>query len=248
MRFIFRSVLIVAAVLAAPAAQAQWTGKAELGILFTDGNSESKSANGKVDLTRESSNWKNNFYAAALYGENGEFANAERYELRYQLDRKITERFSWFVAARGEADKFSGFAYQATLSTGAAYKFIDSQDTKLDGSLGVGYRRLQPQVLIQTPAGEVQDRKKGEDDTEPVITVGSNFEHSFTESTKITNKFMAEAGSDNTSIADDLALQVSMSDKLALAVGLGVRYNTDPPPLAEDTDTQLTVNLVYNIK
>jgi putative salt-induced outer membrane protein YdiY len=39
-----------------------------------------------------------------------------------------------------------------------------------------------------------------------------------------------------------------MSEVLALAVGLGVRYNSDPPPLAESTDTQLTVNLVYNIK
>ena len=83
---------------------------------------------------------------------------------------------------------------------------------------------------------------------EPVITLGSNFEHAFTESTKLTNKFLAEAGSDNTAVQDDIALQVSMSDKLALAVGLGVRYNSDPPPLAEDTDTQLTVNLVYNIK
>ena len=31
-------------------------------------------------------------------------------------------------------------------------------------------------------------------------------------------------------------------------IGIGVRYNTDPPPLAEDTDTLFTVNLVYNIK
>jgi len=27
-----------------------------------------------------------------------------------------------------------------------------------------------------------------------------------------------------------------------------VRYNSDPPPLAESTDTLFTVNLVYNIK
>ncbi|HET7812530.1 MAG TPA: DUF481 domain-containing protein [Steroidobacteraceae bacterium] len=243
----FRSFLILAAVLAAPAAQAQWTGKAELGLLFTDGNSESKSANGKLDLTHEGQTWKQNIFASALYGE-AEFATAERYELRYQVDRKLTDRLSWFVAARGEEDKFSGFAYQATLSTGVTYQFIDSTVTKWDGSVGVGYRRLQPQILIETPAGEVLDRIKGEEDSEPVATLGSNFEHSFTESTKITNKFLAESGSDNTSIADDLALQVSMSEKLALAVGLGVRYNTDPPPLAETTDTQLTVNLVYNIK
>ena len=55
-------------------------------------------------------------------------------------------------------------------------------------------------------------------------------------------------GSSNTSVADDIALQVNMSEVLALAVGLGVRYNSDPPPLAESTDTLFTVNLVYNIK
>src|SRR5262249_34677628 len=111
-----------------------------------------------------------------------------------------------------------------------------------------GYRRLQPQVLIKSPAGEVLDRIKGDSDAEPVATLGSNFEHAFNESTKITNKFLAEAGSDNTALQDDLPLQVSMSQTLALSVGLGVRYNTDPPPGSEDTDTQLTVNLVYNIK
>ena len=244
----FRAIPTIAALLIAGVAQAQWTGKAELGVLLTDGNTESKSANTKVDLTHEGEKWRNNVYAAALYGENADFATAERYEARYQVDRKITDRFSWFVGVRGEQDRFSGFAYQATLSTGATYKFVDSPATKFDASLGAGYRRLQPQVLIQTPAGEVLDRIKGEDESEPVLTLGSNFEHAFTDTTKITNKFLAESGSDNTSVQNDLALQVSMSDLLALAVGLGVRYNSDPPPLAESTDTQLTINLVYNIK
>ena len=67
---------------------------------------------------------------------------------------------------------------------------------------------------------------------DPVATLGSNFEHNFTENTMITNKFLAELGSDNTSVANDIALQVSMSEALALAVGIGVRYNSDPPPLA----------------
>jgi len=247
---ISRKILAVAALLAvvAPAAQAQWTGKAELGVLLSDGNTEAKSANTKLDLTHQGVKWKNNFYAAALYGENAEFANAERYEARYQADVKMTDKLSWFFGLRGEEDRFSGFAYQATASTGISYQFIDNPTTKFDTSVGAGYRRLQPQILIQTDAGEVLDRIKGEEDSEPVATLGSNFEHSFTENTKITNKFLAEAGSDNTSVTDDIALAVNMTDTLALAVGLGVRYNSDPPPLAESTDTLLTVNLVYNIK
>ena len=248
MQHFSRHAFFVVAILAASAAQAQWSGKAELGLLYSAGNSEAKSANGKFDVTHEGTKWRNNLYAAALYGENAEFVNAERYEARYQADYKINDRLSWFVGLRGEEDRFSGFAHQATVSTGATYKFVDSATTKFDTSLGAGYRQLQPQVLIKTDAGEVLARIKGEEEADPVATLGSNYEHSFNTSTKITNKFLSELGSENSSVADDLALQVNMNEVLALAVGIGVRYNTDPPPLAEDTDTLFTVNLVYNIK
>jgi putative salt-induced outer membrane protein len=244
-RKLFAVVLLAAL---APAAQAQWSGKAELGVLLSDGNTESKSANTKVDLAHQGARWKNNLHVAALYGENAEFANAERYEARYQADVRMTDKLSWFFGLRGEQDRFSGFAYQATASTGVTYKFIENADTKFDASIGAGYRRLQPQVLIQLDSGEVIDRIKGEEDSEPVATLGSNYEHAFTESTKITNKFLAESGADNTAVQDDLSLAVSINETLALAVGIGVRYNSDPPPLAESTDTLFTVNLVYNIK
>lgn len=233
--------------LSAPA-QAQWTGQAELGFLQSAGNTEATSANTKLDLTYETRRWKNNFALAALYSENAEFSTAERYEARHQVDYKITDRLSWFGALRGEQDRFSGFAYQATISTGVSYLFIDTADTKLDFSLGAGYKRSKLETLVKSEAGEVLDRIEGELETDAVGTLGSNFEHSFTETTKVTNKLLAEFGGDNTAVANDLALQVSMSQSLALAVGFGIRYNSDPPPLSESTDTLTTINLVYNIK
>lgn len=243
-----KSALFVLVIAAAPAAHAQWTGKAELGFLASSGNTEATSANAKFDLTHEGAKWRNAVSAAALYGKNAEFATAERYEAAYQADLKITDRMSWFGGIRGEQDRFSGFAYQATVSTGASYKFIDSPTTKLAASLGAGYRRTKAETLVKSDAGEVIDRIDGPTDSEPVATLSSTYEHAFTDTTKITNKFLAESGSNNTALQDDLALQVSMTDKLALAVGYGVRYNSDPPPLAETTDTLITVNLVYNIK
>ncbi|HLA70533.1 MAG TPA: DUF481 domain-containing protein [Steroidobacteraceae bacterium] len=243
-----RYALIVLAFIAAPAAQAQWTGKAELGFLSSSGNTEATSANTKFDLSHEGAKWLNKFYAGALYGENAEFATAERYEASYQADWKITAHASWFGGIRGEQDRFSGFAYQTTLSTGASHRFIDSPTTQLSASLGAGVRRSKSETLVKTDAGEVIDRIEGEVADEPVATFSSSYEHSFTDSTKITNKLLAESGSDNTAVQNDLALQVSMTDSLALAVGYGVRYNSDPPPLAEGTDTLVTVNLVYNIK
>jgi putative salt-induced outer membrane protein len=240
--------LIVLALVAAPAAQAQWTGKAELGILSASGNTEAKSANTKFDLTHEGAEWKNHFFFGALYGENAEFSTAERYEASYQADYKITDRLSWFGSLRGEEDRFSGFAYQATVSTGASYKFIDSATTKLSASLGAGYRRSKSETLTKSPAGEVIERKDGDIENEPVATFSATYEHAFTDTTKLTDKVLAESGSDNTAVQNDIALQVSMTDALALAVGYGVRYNSDPPPLAKSTDSLITVNLVYNIK
>jgi putative salt-induced outer membrane protein len=246
--FNLRSLLLAAAVLAAPAAQAQWTGKAELGLMLANGNTEAKSANTKLDLTHQGAIWKNNFYAAALYGENADFATAERYEARWQADRKITDKLSWFFALRGEKDMFGAFNYQATASTGVTYQWIDNPKTKFDTSVGAGYRELQPQVLIKAASGQVLFRQLSPKENGAVGTLGSNFEHAFTDTTKITNKLLGEFGSANSTLQDDLALAVSMTDKLALSVGIGVRYNSDPPPLAESTDTLFTVNLVYNIK
>jgi putative salt-induced outer membrane protein len=232
----------------APAAHAQWTGKAEAGFLSSSGNTEATSANAKFDLTHEGARWRNNFFLGVQYGENAEFATSQRYEASYKADWKLTDRLSWFGALRGEQDRFSGFAYQATVSTGASYKFIDSPATKLSGSLGAGYRRSRAETLVKSDAGEVLDRIEGDVDSEPVATLSSTFEHSFTESTKLTNKLLAESGSDNTAVQNDIALSVNMTETLALAVGFGVRYNSDPPPLAEKTDTLTTINLVYNIK
>jgi putative salt-induced outer membrane protein len=239
--------LVMVSALFSVAAQAQWTGKAELGFLAASGNTEAKSANTKFDMTHEGSKWRNSFFVGALYGENEAFSTAERYEARYQTDLKITDRMSWFMALRGEQDRFSGFAYQATGSTGVGYKFIDSPTTRLDASLGAGYRRQKSETLVKTEAGEVIDRLDGEVESDPVATLSSNYEHAFTENTKLTNKLLAESGSDNTAVQNDIALSVNMTKTLALAVGVGVRYNSDPPPLAESTDTLTTVNLVYNI-
>jgi putative salt-induced outer membrane protein len=236
------------ATLIAPVAQAQWTGKAELGFLSSSGNTDATSANTKFDLTHEGAKWRNNVYLGALYGENAEFTTSERYEARYQADYKITDRASWFGAARGEQDRFSGFAYQATLSTGASYKFIDAPTTKLTASLGAGVRRSKSETLVKTDAGEVIDRLEGEISDEPVATFSSNYENDFTATTKLTNKLLAESGSDNTAVLNDLAVQVSMTDALAVAIGYAIRYNSNPPPLSESTDRTITVNLVYNIK
>jgi putative salt-induced outer membrane protein len=75
-----------------------------------------------------------------------------------------------------------------------------------------------------------------------------DYDHKLTATSSVLDKLVVEAGADNTFVQNDIALQVKMTDVLALAVGYSVRHNTDPPAGFEKTDTLTTINLVYEIK
>jgi putative salt-induced outer membrane protein len=230
-RYLALAFVALALVTSLPAT-AQWKGKGEVGIVFARGNADTDTANVKLDTSREVDRWKHSFGVAALRAANDGVVTAERYGASWQSDYKLSDRSFWFGGLRYEQDQFSGFDYQASLSTGYGYKFIDTERTKFNGQAGVGYRRLK---LL--PTGRIE--------TGAIFRGDLKFEHALTDTTKIIDTFVIEAGSANTFASNDLALQVKMSDKFALSVGLGVRHNTDPPLGLKKTDTLTTVNLVY---
>ena len=151
-------------------AHADWTGKGESGPLISSGNSDSTSANATLDVAEEQNGWKNSVHLAGIYGKNATFAAAERIEGRYELDDKISDRLYAFGAVRGERDLFSGFAYQATLSAGLGYKFVDKcvDQVRRHASASVT-GAWRPEQLIKDPSGEVTanhgpvDRQRGRD-------------------------------------------------------------------------------------
>jgi len=93
-----------------------------------------------------------------------------------------------FGAARYEDDAFSGFDYQATLSAGAGYKFIDSEATKFSGTLGIGYRTLRPELLIKNAAGDVTERIKGDTSSDAIVNAGLDYLRKLTANTQVTDK------------------------------------------------------------
>jgi len=217
------------------AAEADWSGKGEGGIVFSRGNADNDNANLRLELARELDRWKHGFAVSALRASNDGDTTAERYGASWQSDFKLTERSFWFGGLRYEQDEFSGFDYQASATTGYGRKLIDTEATKLTGQIGAGYRRLKNSLTGET-AGDA------------VARGDLNLERVLTDTTSLTNRFSVESGSNNTLAINELALQVRMSEAFALSFGVGVRHNTDPPAGLEKTDTLTTVNLVYAIK
>ncbi len=132
-------------------------------------------------------------------------------------------------------DRFSAYDYQASLAGGLGYKLIDSERTKLWVQGGPGYRYAELQ-----DTGEKQDG---------VIFRGDvGFDHQLTDTTKVVDRFLVEAGSSNTYFQNDLGLEVTITGALGLRVGYQVRHNTDVPGGVENTDTLTTVGLLYETK
>jgi putative salt-induced outer membrane protein len=244
-----RPALFVAGLLVMPLAHgAGWTGKGELGALLARGNADATSADAKLDVAETTDDWKNALHLAFLYGKNATFTTAQRIEAAWQTNYNFTPRLFVFGAFNGEDDRFSGFVYQTTVSTGLGYKFIDSASTKLTGTLGSGYRRLRPETLVKDPDGQVIERIKGDATSDAVATAGIDYLQQLTQTTRLTDKFLVQPGDTNTAAQNDFAVQVSISNRLALSVGYGLRYNSNPPSGAKTTDQLTTINLVYDVK
>lgn len=241
-----RQMIFAAALLAAVPAHADWTGKGEAGLVIASGNTETETANAKLALVNEGEVWRHALGAAGLYASDRDGRTAERWEVFGQSDYNFTPRTFWFGAGRYEEDKFSGFEYQATLSTGLGRKFIDTETTKFVGTAGVGYKFFETRDSFDDVSGLLIEA--GDSDSEAIFRGTLDFEHAFNASTSLINRFIVEAGSENTYLQNDLALQVKMTDVLALALGYSVRHNTDPTGDFEKTDTLTTVNLVYEFK
>ena len=222
-----------------------WSGKGEAGYVMSRGNTNTDSANAKLDLADVVGDWKHSIHLEGLYGRSVEITSAERWAALFQSDCQITPRAFGFGALHFLQDEFSGFQYQASATTGIGYKFLVTAADKLTAQVGIGYRRLRPELLTMDAAGAVIARTPGESTGTAIGTAGFDFAHIFNASTKITDKLLVESGSGNTSLENDLALVVNMSKKLALSAGFTFQDNTEPPGGLKKLNTLTTLNLVF---
>lgn len=247
-RLIAPSIAAFTLVLCAPAAQADWSGQGEAGFVMARGNADTDTGNLKLSVAMKGRHWNHAANAGALYGMNNQITSSDRWDVRWQSDYRLDGKPFVFGAARYEQDRFNGFQFQATLTLGAGYQFVDTDRVKLSTSLGAGYRRLLPQQLVRDPLGNVIDRIEGEETSDTVANASLNYQHQITSNTTIINKLVVESGQDNTFAQNDFSLQVAMTQKIALGLGYGVRHNTKPPLTLGKTDQLTTANLVYRFK
>lgn len=236
-----RALFMGAMLLVSVPAAAQWTGKGEAGLAFADGNTSSRTANARVAAKHKNAGSENSFFAAGLYVRTDGDTTARRWESGAQTRQDFFRSNFWYGAVRYEEDRFSGFDHQGLVTTGVGRRFIESDTTKLLGQVGAGFKFWE--TLLNTA-----DDSPAEKETSFTGAASLEFEHKFTNTTTLYDKFTGEFPSGNIFLQNEVGVQVKMTNRLALSLAYTVRHNTDPTEGFRKTDTLTTANLVYEVK
>ena len=225
-----------------------WAIRSVLGYTKTGGNTDNSAGNVLFHAAHVMGDWKLLFGFDGLYGSTRGETTAQAWDAFLQANYNITPRFYWYLGGRYDDDRFSGFAYQAAVKTGAGYKFIDTDATKLTAQVGAGYRRLRPEILVRDEIGGVISRTEQPEQSDAIFDAGLAYEHNFNEATKLIAAATVQSGKENTHTNARIALQVKMTGRLALTAAYSLTDNSSPPPGSGRRDTLTTLGLVYELK
>jgi len=219
----------------ANAQETDWSGSGEFGLVINRGNSETESANAKLEVLVEDQNWSNESTATGVYSRDSGNTSANRFVLANRTDYQFGGHRYAVGALRYDRDRFSTFRYQASAALGYGYRLIDTQNHLLRVEAGPGFR-----------ISEIRETAKKDDQ---VIARGFfDYRWDISETTEFNNKTLIEAGSDNTFAENVTSLSVAINSRVSLKTGITIRHNTEVDPGKKSTDYLSTVNLVYNFK
>ncbi|MFP4209420.1 MAG: YdiY family protein [Wenzhouxiangella sp.] len=220
-------------ILLASSAQAEFSGTGEFGLVFNRGNSESEAANARLEMLWDRGHWENEATATAVYARDSGATSANRFALADTLNYKLSERSFVGGSLRYDRDQFSSFRYQASVAAGYGYRILTGETHRLTVEGGPGYQ-----------FAEIRDT--GETDNQAILRGRVNYRWQISESTRLTNRLLVEAGSKNTFAENGLGLTVAVNSRVSLGSGVTVRHNTDVEPGRKKTDTLTTLTVTYN--
>ena len=212
---------------------ADFSGQGEFGLVLARGNSETETGNASFDLIWKRGRWGNETNLGAVYARDDGETSANRFVVSNKTDFDLSEVDYLYGALRYDRDEFSSFRFQASLAAGYGRYLLDGERHRLKVEGGPGFRISKP-------------RAEDDDDENAILRGLIDYRWLITDNTRLTNRFLIEAGSDNTFMESAFGLTVAMNDRVSLKTGVSVRHNTDVDAESKNTDILTTVNLVYN--
>jgi putative salt-induced outer membrane protein len=227
------SLLMASTCALAQGSNKDWRGEGDLAYNKASGNSSSEALLANLQIVYEQNRWTHTGSIEAVNTSEDDTRSGESYTLKLKSDYDISDTTYGFGRFRYEDNRFSGYEYQTSLTSGLGRHLINDGTTVFDIEGGVGYRYSEEAFTGET-SGEA-------------IAIGlARYHRQLTETTKFETDLSVESGADNTFIESVTGIKVKINSSLALKVAYTVKHNTDVPDDTKKTDTLTSVGLNYS--
>lgn len=214
-----------------------FNGSVAMRAIAQTGNSESTDVGIGSDLNYV---WGRNGIELQLnyaYSDDDDAAGSDE-SLYYGLEytRDFTPVIFGFAKIQGSYDGAtdSEFETDTFVSFGAGYRIYNDADRQWSVQAGPGYR-----------FADINDVASA-DISEGAFGASSDYAQKLTEAVFLTNDTDVIWSESNTKLYNDLALNVAMTDRLALRTSILTEYTSDVSAPAKNTDNTFGVSLVYS--
>lgn len=217
-----------------------WQASIELGVLITSGNSDTKNINSKLNVTQEYTKWRNTYALSSLYEDADDETTAEDYDGSIQSDYKFNTKEFLYVRGAYEKDRFSGYLYQSSVSTGYGNRLWQRKDGSFfEASAGVGYRVY---------AADYDYDEDAESYRGLINRFALKYENHFSPFAFFRQELNTEIGlEDGVSVTESTtSLQANIMKDLAMKLSYEIEYTSEVPSDTERLDTETSVSLLYS--
>ncbi len=211
--------------------------QAEFAAVNTTGNTDVFTLSFKNNLEYDfSDTYTGTWNLAALYGEQDDEKNAERYSSDLRLDCHVTVRTYLYLLGGWLRDEFAGFENRYHVGPGIGRKFIDGPTHSLRAEIGANWAR--EDYVVQDTEDFLEGRGFGH--YAYAIAEGNKF----TQSIEYLHDFK---DNDNFKILTVTAVTSALTKALAIKIAYEVRYQNRPvPDDLKKTDTIFSASLVVS--
>lgn len=239
-----------------------WSGSASLGALFTSGNTDSTNVNGSASVSKQIDVWNHTAFGSTYTAESNDEETANRFDLGYKIDRQFNDSMYGFGRLRYDSDDYGNIDGRFTGVVGVGKKLLDDGKMSLSGEMGIGAHKtefIEDPGTVTVGTGEFDpltgfeilnvntDNVEGTDADGAVLYLGLNYSNILSDTLTFNSVLNIEAADINTLAVWDNSLNVLLSDRISLSLGLLTRTNSDLGDDYEATDTATRINIVYGI-
>lgn len=234
---IFFLSLVTASVTAQDLEGNGWRLDLGLSYLATGGNSETSSLGFSTDAEKLVNRWRFLAGAEALQAEEESERTAERFGAFSRADWSISDRLALTTGWQGEQNRFAGIDHRSTIDLGVSWKAVERERWTVE--------------TVSAGTWNYEDPTLGASGSNAGLLLMGRSHYQISENASTTQMLRLEP---NLEDVDDfrmdarVGLKTDITELVGVKLSYEVRYDAEPVPGFESTDTMATVSLVMNLR